>query len=48
MRVKGIKEEIASDRNSNSTYISIYDVKKAVKVLKRRKLVGTIAFTTSI
>ena len=26
MRVKGIKEEIASDRNSNSTHISIYDV----------------------
>ena len=40
MRVKGIKEEIASDRNSNSTYISIYDVKKAVKVLKKKKACG--------
>ena len=40
MRVKGIKEEITSDRNSNSTYISIYDVKKAVKVLKKKKACG--------
>ena len=37
MSVKGIKEEIASDRNSYSTYISIYDAKKAVKVLKKKK-----------
>ena len=40
MRVKGIKEEISSDRNSNSTYISIYDVKKAAKVLKKKKACG--------
>ena len=40
MRVKGIKEEIASVRNSNSTYISIKDDKKAVKVLKKKKACG--------
>ena len=39
-RVKDIREEIASDRNSNSTYISVYDVKKAVKVLKKKKACG--------
>ena len=39
-RVKDIRAEIASDSNSNSTYISVYDVKKAVKVLKKKKACG--------
>ena len=36
-RVKNIRAKIASDRNSNSTYISVYDVKKADKILKKEE-----------
>ena len=39
-RVKFIKEEIENERDANPTYISMLEVKEAIKELKKKKACG--------